>query len=102
MERRYVMYVTIVILCIISIGIGVYSQVFYENSTDDKLMIGTNKAESKKTEEEVGIKDKFNDIFTNSLIYVTNSISNKAVRKDMSKDLVYTVNQVSKIEAREI
>lgn len=101
MEKRYILYVLIVIVCIIALGIGVYAQIFYKNADTDKLMVGatanqTQISQVNQTEEK--IKTEFNNIFTNTLNYVNKNIKTTATRRDMSKDLVYTSNQVSKTE----
>ena len=101
MEKRYIMYVLIIIVCIIALGIGVYAQVFYKNADTDKLMVGATSNQTQITQvnqTEEKIKTEFNNIFTNTLNYVNKNLNNYATRKDMSKDLVYTINQVAKTE----
>lgn len=98
MEKRYIAYILITIVCIISLCIGIYAQIFYKDSDTDKLMIGTKTEATGKIEKEDDIKEDFNNIFENKLVYAEGSISNKAVRRDMGKDLIYTINQVSKTE----
>lgn len=98
MEKRYIMYILITIVCVISLCIGIYAQIFYKDSDTDKLMIGVKTETTGKIEKEDDIKDDFNNIFENKLVYAAGSVSNKAVRRDMGKDLIYTINQVSKTE----
>lgn len=99
MDKRYYIYLAIVIICIISIGIGVYAQIFYPNSENDALMIGKdNSAIIQANEAEEQAKNKFNTMFTNTLEYTTQNIANKAVRRYSNKDLVYTSNQYIKEE----
>ena len=99
MDKRYYIYLAIVIVCIIAIGIGVYAQIFYPNSENDALMIGKdNSAIIQANEAEEQAKNKFNTMFTNTLEYTTQNIANKAVRRYSNKDLVYTSNQYIKEE----
>ena len=99
MDKRYYIYLAIVIICIIAIGIGVYAQIFYPNSENDVLMIGRdNNAIIQANEAEEEAKSKFNTMFTNTLEYTTQNIANKAVRRYANKDLVYTSNQYIKEE----
>lgn len=99
MEKRYVFYVLIIIVCIIALCVGVYAQLFYENS-DDKLMIGMSNIsiQAQNSTEEEKRKTEFNNLFENKLVYLSNNINNKATRIVMGKDLIYTNNQVSKVE----
>ncbi len=95
MDKRLVIFVVIIIFCILSIGAGVYQQFFYKYSDKDKLMLG--KTETIVTEEkEEKVKDDFNNLFNNNVLYLTDAINSNAVRKDRNKDFIYTVNQYSK------
>lgn len=100
MEKRLILYAAIIIVCIIAVGIGVYAQFFYKNGDTDKLMIGgitgntVNKEETNEKEEEA--KNNFDSLFINALTYTSESFNNSSVRKDSTKDLVYTSNQISK------
>ena len=99
MDKRYYIYLAIVIVCIIAIGIGVYAQVFYPNSENDALMLGSdNSATIQANEAEEQAKSKFNTMFTNTLEYTNQNIANKAVRRYSNKELVYTSNQYIKDE----
>ena len=99
MDKRYYIYLAIVIICIIAIGIGVYAQIFYPNSENDAFMIGSDNSNIiKANEAEEEAKNKFNTMFTNTLEYTTQNIANKAVRRYSNKELVYTSNQYIKEE----
>lgn len=99
MDKRYYIYLAIVIICIIAIGIGVYAQIFYPNSENDVLMIGRDdNAIIQANEAEEEAKSNFNTMFTNTLEYTTQNIVNKAVRRYSNKELVYTSNQYIKEE----
>ena len=99
MDKRLILYASIIIVCIVAIGIGVYAQFFYENGDNDQFMIGGNTSTKKdeNSEKEEEAKNTFDSLFTNSLIYTSQNFNNSAVRKDSTKDLVYTNNQISKV-----
>lgn len=96
MEKRLIIYAVIIIICIVSIGLGVYSQFF-----GDGISISgtTNKPDNEiETDEKAQLaKETFDTIFTNTLLYTSDSFTNTAVRKDSTKDLVYTSNQTTKV-----
>ena len=98
MEKRLILYAVIIIICIISIGIGIYATFFYEDGDTDKFMIGgnnnTDNEQIKQEQEEA--KNKFDSLFINALTYTSENFNNSAVRKDSTKDLIYTSNQISK------
>ncbi len=99
MEKRLIIYAAIVILCIIALGLGVYAQFFVDDGNQFKIIQNTvNKVEEKNSEEEQAVKEQFDSIFTNTLEYTSSTFNNSAVRRDSSKDLVFTNNQISKIE----
>lgn len=97
MDKRIIMYATIIILCIAAIGIGIYAQFFYKDGDSDKLMIGGNITQKEeKNEQEEQAKSNFDSIFINGLTYISSNFNNSATRKDSTKDLIYTNNQISK------
>lgn len=97
MEKRLILYTAIIIVCIISIGIGVYAQFFYKDGDTDKLMIGGNNINKEQVnEKEEEAKDNFDSLFINALTYESENFNNSAVRKESTKDLIYTSNQIAK------
>ena len=97
MEKRLILYAVIIIICIVSIGIGIYAQFFYKDGDTDKFMIGGNNTENEQTnEKEEEVKNNFDSLFINALTYTSENFNNSAVRKDSTKDLIYTSNQISK------
>lgn len=97
MDKRLILYALIIIICIIAIGIGVYAQFFYKEGDTDGLMIGANSAKKEEINEQEEIaKNNFDSLFINGLTYVSENFNNSAVRKDSTKDLIYTGNQISK------
>ena len=99
MEKRYIMYVLIIIVCIIALGIGVYAQVFYKNADTDKLMVGATSNQTQITQvnqTEEKIKTEFNNIFTNTLNYVNKNLNNYATRntkKVKTMDFMHKMNK---------
>lgn len=100
MDKRLILYAIIIIVCIVAVGIGVYAQFFYKDGDTDKLMIGgitgNNENKEQTDENEEAAKSNFDSLFINALTYTSENFNNSAVRKDSTKDLVYTSNQISK------
>ena len=99
MEKRLIIYAVIVIICIVALGLGVYAQFFVD--ADKRFTIVENtvgNVEEKNNEQEQALKEDFDKIFTNTLEYTSSAFNNSAVRRDSSKDLVFTNNQISKTE----
>lgn len=97
MEKRLILYAAIIIICIVSIGIGIYAQFFYKDGDTDRFMIGGNNQNNEQIDEkQEEAKNKFDSLFINALTYTSQNFNNSAVRKDSTKDLIYTSNQISK------
>lgn len=96
MEKRLIIYAVIIIICIVSIGLGIYSHFFEEEQPEKPSNSGISNMEQ-MTQEEQEVKNAFDTIFKNTLIYTSDSFNNSAVRKDSTKDLVYTSNQTTKV-----
>ena len=83
---RYVLYTVIVIICVVSIGIGVYAQFFRKEATSYENDISAGGNQNLVTSQDV--KESFLDLFTNEMIP---SVYNGQVQKvDNSQDIVYT------------
>ncbi len=95
MEKRLILYAAIIIICIVSIGLGVYSQFFGDDEQQFHINSGTSTSQE-VNEKEQEVKEAFDTIFTNTLIYTSDTFNNSAVRKDSTKDLIYTSNQITK------
>lgn len=86
--KKYIFFISLILICIVAICLGIYAQFFYKYSDTDILMIGINIG-AKKTAEEIDIlKSNFNSLFTNSL--VINSPDLKARKIEQKNDYVYT------------
>lgn len=98
MEKRLIIYAVIVIVCIVALGLGVYAQ-FFANEGQQFTITKPGKTNQEEiSENELAIKEQFDTIFTNSLEYTSSTFNNSAVRKDSTKDLVFTSNQINKVE----
>lgn len=100
MKLRNVMYISIVIICIISVGIGIYTQVAKMMGTNKKTNAnGTinieNKTDDTKTLED--LKKDFNNIFDNQF-HVGNYDTSEIKKMDDSKEIVYTVYELQEAQ----
>ena len=85
-EKKWlkVAYIAIFILCIIAIGIAVYSQFFKDENLG--AILGMT---SKEEEQYNKIKDEFGNIFDNTLIDTQNK-EYSITKLDKNKELIYT------------
>lgn len=87
--RKYIFFIVIFLICIVSLCLGIYAQFFYKYADTDMFMLGINIG-AKKTEEEIDIlKSNFNSLFTNSLVINSND-EIKATKIENKNDYVYT------------
>lgn len=88
MDLRKVMYVVIIIICIVSIGVGVYSQLTDTTRTINRINnIGAEEEYTGKTQEE--LKREFYNIFDNQM-HVGQYDTSNIPKNDSSKEIVYT------------
>lgn len=86
--RKYVFFIVVFLICVVSLCLGIYAQFFYKYSDTDIFMLGINIG-AKKTEEEIDIlKSNFNSLFTNSLSINAEEV--KATKIESKNDYVYT------------
>lgn len=88
-KNKFVFFIVIVLLCVMAISIGIYTQYFYKYSDTDPLMIGINTSSEKTAEELQALQANFNSLFTNSFVVNSENV-NIAEKLDQSKDLLYT------------
>lgn len=102
-DKRLIIYVAIIILCIIAVGVGVYTQFFYKDVEEDPLGVGMSKPVDttyvETLEKEKTVKTKFDSLFINAVTYTSSNFNNSIIRKDSSQDLVYTSSELSKTVA---
>ena len=87
--NRVMFFVIIILLCILSLSIGIYAQMFYRYSDTDPFMLGIGVGRTQDKAEITKLKNDFNKIFTNDISGTTTATNIK--KKDNSKDLVYTL-----------
>lgn len=87
-KNKHIFFIVLILICIMALSLGIYTQYFYKYSDTDPLMIGINIG-SQKTEEEYAIlESNFNNLFQNSI-----NVNSESVRVDKlepTKELVYT------------
>lgn len=80
-KKRAIFLIVIILICIIAIGLGIYSQYFYQYSDTDPLMLGIHLGTAKTSEEYAELKANFLNLFTNEL-----HINSESVRVDKVED----------------
>lgn len=88
-KNKYLFFVILLLICIVALSLGIYSQFFYKYSDTDPLMIGINIGAKKTAEEYALLESNFNELFTNSL--KINSEEINVDKLEDEEDLVYTV-----------
>ncbi len=88
-KKKYLFFVILLLICIVALSLGIYSQFFYKYSDTDPLMIGINIGAKKTAEEYAFLESNFNELFTNSL--KVNSEEINVDKLEDEEELVYTV-----------
>ena len=88
-KNKLVFFTVLVMLCIMAISIGIYTQYFYKYADTDPLMIGINTSSEKTAEELQLLEANFNALFKNSLEVNSENV-NVTTKLDETKDLIYT------------
>lgn len=97
-KRRAIFLIVIILICIVAIGLGIYSQYFYQYSDTDPLMLGIHLGTAKTSEEYAELKSNFLNLFTNELHINSESVRVDKVETDQS--VVFTgYNIVNEDEA---
>ncbi|MBR3152723.1 MAG: hypothetical protein IKF52_03860 [Clostridia bacterium] len=87
------LFLTIVILlCILSVCVGVYAQFFYKYSKSDPFLFGLGRRQAQNDEEIKRLKNEFDSIFTNT-VESNDEYSFNSIDKD--KEIVYTSKQTT-------
>lgn len=87
-KKRLIFLGLIILICIIAVGLGIYSQYFYQYSETDPFMLGIHIGETKTSEEYAELKANFLNVFTNELH--VNSESVRVDKIETSQSVVYT------------
>ena len=72
--NRTMFFIIIILLCILSLSIGIYAQVFYRYSKTDPFMLGIGVGRTQDAAEITKLKNEFSTIFTNSALAITISL----------------------------
>ena len=91
--NRVMFFVIVILLCILSLSIGIYAQIFYRYSDTDPFMLGIGVGKTQEKAEITALKNGFNDIFTNNISGETQVKNIK--KKDKNKEIVYTFQTVN-------
>ncbi len=91
--NRTLFLVIVILLCILSICVGVYAQFFYKYSKSDAFMFGLGRNQAQNEEEIKRLKNEFENIFTND---IETSGEFSCTKADDKKDIVFTDKTVSK------
>lgn len=92
-DKRLIIYVLIIIVCVVTIGIAVYFQFFY--SSDMLTDINNENGESVESEEARNerLRTEFNLSFSNTIR--KNSVEEKNIQRvDATRDIVYTIYEI--------
>lgn len=94
MKPRYFMYIAISVVCVLSIGVGIYAQLTKNSnpSASGNIIIGGNTHFNPPSEEEKDqetIKQEFNQLFTNE-IKTAHFDTTTIAKLDESKEIVYS------------
>ncbi len=90
--NRIMFFVIVALLCILSLSIGIYAQVFYRYSDTDPFMLGIGVGKTQDKAEIIALKNSFDNIFTNDIEGNT-KVGNIKLKND-KKEIVYTYQKV--------
>lgn len=94
--NRTMFFVIVILLCILSLSIGIYAQVFYRYSNTDPFMLGIGVGKTQDVAEITKLKNEFNNIFTNDL--TGESTLQNIKKKENNKNIVYTQETITEKE----
>ena len=87
--KKLAFFLVVVMVCVVAISIGIYTQFFYKYSETDPLMIGINIGSEKTAEELQLLEANFNSLFQNTLKINSENV-NIVDKLEETKDLLYT------------
>ena len=82
----------VVLVCIIAVCIGIYTQFFYKYAETDPLMIGLNIGSQKTAEELANLEANFNSIFQNKVNIKSENVNVEKIKEE--NDLVYSLYKI--------
>ncbi len=95
--NRTLFFIIVILLCILSLSIGIYAQVFYKYSDTDPFILGVGVGRTQDAAEITKLKKEFNNIFTNDLTGTTSLQHINKVNED--KELVTTMQNITEKDA---
>lgn len=87
-RNKYIFFLVLVLICIVSLSLSIYGQFFYKYSDTDPFMIGINIGAKKTAEEYALLESNFNQLFVNGL--KINSEETRVKKLENEKALIYT------------
>lgn len=87
-RNKYLFFILLILICIVALSLGIYSQFFYKYSDTDPLMIGINIGAKKTAEEYDLLRSSFDELFTNNLKINSEDINVEKLKSE--NDIVYT------------
>lgn len=87
-KNKYLFFSILILICIVALSLGIYSQFFYKYSDTDPFMIGINIGAKKTAEEYALLESNFNELFVNEL--KINSDDLNVSKLESAKEVVYT------------
>lgn len=94
--NRTMFFVIVILLCVLSLSIGIYAQVFYRYSNTDPFMLGIGVGKTQDVAEITKLKNEFNNIFTNDL--TGESTLQNIKKKENNKNIIYTQETITEKE----
>ncbi len=94
--NRTMFFIIVILLCILSLSIGIYAQIFYRYSDTDPFMLGIGVGKTQDVAEITKLKNEFNNIFTNDLSGETTLENIK--KSESNKNIVYTQETITEKE----
>ena len=86
-KTRYVFFIAILLICIISLCLGIYVEFYTTHNTSNTIEKIANIGKGKTTDEYAVLKSNFNNLFTNEL-KIDKTVSVK--KSSSNKEIVYT------------
>lgn len=88
-KKTVLFFLFVVLVCIIAVCIGIYTQFFYKYAETDPLMIGINIGSQKTAEELANLEANFNSIFQNKVNIKSENVNVEKIKEE--NDLVYSL-----------
>ena len=87
-KRKVAFFLVLLLICILALSIGIYTQFFYKYTATDPFLIGINLGAEKTKEEYAMLEANFNALFTNELKVNSDELDVNKIQGN--NDIVYT------------